>query len=147
MAYITILGSIATMIMPDSCFVSDILVNIHTMWLHFGSFVVSVYLLMSNKEKRSIKILKQAIIVFLIFVIVALVMNITVYNIGILNGETFDMFYIIPYFVSTLPIFYIIQQNFPYLLYLAIYIIVIIIGAYVIYNIARLIKYIGNKLS
>ena len=34
MAYITILGSIATIIIPDSCFVSDILVNIHTMWLH-----------------------------------------------------------------------------------------------------------------
>ena len=31
MSYVTILGSISTMLMPDSCFVSDILVNIHTM--------------------------------------------------------------------------------------------------------------------
>lgn len=31
-----------TIMLPESCFTSDILVNIHTMWLHCGSFVVSV---------------------------------------------------------------------------------------------------------
>ena len=61
MAYITILGSISTMLIPDSCFVSDILVNIHTMWLHLGSFVVSVYLLMCGEVKINLKALKSAI--------------------------------------------------------------------------------------
>ena len=50
-SYITILGSISTMLLPESCFVNDILVNIHTMWLHLGSLVVSVYLLMSREVK------------------------------------------------------------------------------------------------
>ena len=48
LAFFTILGSISTILLPESCFVEDILVNIHTMWLHCGSFVVSVYLLMSG---------------------------------------------------------------------------------------------------
>ena len=136
MAYITILGSIATILIPDSCFVSDILVNIHTMWLHLGSFVLSVYLLMSSEVKINIQSLKQAIKVFLIFVIIAEIMNIYVYNLGILNGETFNMFYISPYFISTLPVFDIIQESVPYLVYLIIYILVLIMGGIIIYGIS-----------
>lgn len=143
MAYVTILGSISTMIMPDSCLVNDILVNIHTMWLHLGSFVVSVYLLMTKEVKLNTNNLKSSTIIFLLFVGIATIMNIVVYNIGILNGETFNMFYISPYFTSTLPVFNIIQPNVPYIIYLLIYIWVIIIGSYIIYNIAKLI----NKLS
>ena len=145
MAYITILGSIATILIPDSCFVSDILVNIHTMWLHLGSFVVSVYLLMSGEVKINIQSLKQSIKVFLIFVTIAGIMNILVYNIGILNGETFNMFYISPYFISTLPVFNVIQENVPYVVYLIIYIWVLILGSLVIYFISYLIRYLSNK--
>ena len=136
MAYITILGSIATILIPDSCFVSDILVNIHTMWLHLGSFILSVYLLMSGEVKINIQSLKQAIKVFLIFVIIAEIMNIYVYNLGILNGETFNMFYISPYFISTLPVFDIIQESVPYLVYLIIYILALIMGGIIIYGIS-----------
>ncbi|MBQ3021672.1 MAG: YwaF family protein [Bacilli bacterium] len=145
MAYITILGSISTMLIPESCFVSDILVNIHTMWLHLGSFVVSVYLLMSGEVKINIQSLKQSIKVFLIFVTIAGIMNILVYNIGILNGETFNMFYISPYFISTLPVFNVIQENVPYVVYLIIYIWVLILGSLVIYFISYLIRYLSNK--
>ena len=148
MAYITILGSISTMLIPDSCFVSDILVNIHTMWLHLGSFVVSVYLLMCGEVKINIKALKSAIIVFLIFVGIAELMNIVVYNLGILNGETFNMFYISPYFISTLPVFDVIQENVPYLVYLIIYILALIMGGIIIYSITFLInKFLEYKVN
>jgi len=140
MAYITILGSIATILIPDSCFVSDILVNIHTMWLHLGSFVVSVYLLMSGEVKINIKALKGAILVFLIFVGIAEFMNLVVYNLEILNGETFNMFYISPYFISTLPVFDIIQESVPYLVYLIIYIFALIMGGIIIYGISMLLN-------
>ena len=145
MAYITILGSIATMIIPDDCLVSDILVNIHTMWMHCGSFVVSVYLLMSKEIKIELNLLKKAIITFLIFVSIALIMNITIYNSGILNGKTFNMFYISPYFTSALPIFDIIQENVPYIIFLLIYIIALTWGGILIYGISKLIKYIVKK--
>ena len=146
MAYITILGSISTMILPDSCFVSDILVNVHTMWLHLGSFVVSVYLLIMGCVKINIDYLKKAIVVFLIFIFIAIGMNIIVYNMGILNGETFNMFYISPYFVSTLPVFDVIQKYVPYVVYLLIYIWALIIGALIIYCISMFINYICRKL-
>lgn len=144
MAFITILGSISTIILPDSCFVSDILVNIHTMWLHLGSFVVSVYLLISREVKLNIKNLERAFIVFMIFVVLALTLNITMYHSGILMGETFNMFFISPYFISTLPVFDIIQKNTPYLLFLIIYILVITLGSFIICYMGVLISKIFN---
>ena len=144
-AYVTILGSFMTMIIPDSCFTSDILINIHTMWLHLGSFVVSIYLLMSGAVKIDKQSLKSAFYVFLVFVIIAEILNIGIYNSGILNGETFNMFYISPYFISSLPIFDVIQQNVPFLLYLFIYVIAIGMGAKIVYLTSLLIDKAINK--
>ena len=145
MAYFTILGSIATIIMPDSCFTSDILVNIHTMWLHCGSLVVSIYLLLTNKVEININNLKKALNVFLIFVGIALCLNIIIYNTGILNGETFNMFYISPYFKSTLPVFNIIYSYVSYIIFLIIYIVALTIGAFIIYGISKLIHNITKR--
>ena len=147
MAYFTILGSIATIIMPDSCFTSDILVNIHTMWLHCGSLVVSVYLLLTNKVEVNIINLKSSINVFLIFVGIALCLNIIIYNTSILNGETFNMFFISPYFESTLPVFNIIYIYVPYIVFLIIYIVALTLGASIIYGISKLIKSTKNKVA
>ena len=135
LGFFTILGSISTIFIPDSCFTSDILINIHTMWLHYGSFVVSIYLLMNKLIKPEIKSLFKSFIVFLIFVFIASVLNLFIYHSGILNGETFNMFYISPYFISSLPVFDVIQENVPYLLYLIIYIIALFIGGFIIYSI------------
>ena len=140
MAFVTILGSFMTIIIPDSCFTKDILINVHTMWLHCGSFVVSVYLIMSSAIKINKQNFKNAFKVFLVFVLIAEFLNVSIYNCGILNGETFNMFYISPYFISTLPVFDIIQQNVPYIIYLLIYIIAIFIGALVVYSISYMIK-------
>lgn len=146
MAYVTILGSIMTMIIPDSCFTSDILVNIHTMWLHAGSLVVSIYLLLIKEVQINTKSIKKALITFIIFVIIALTMNLVIYNSGILNGETFNMFFISPYFISTLPVFNIIQENVPYLVFLIIYIWAVIIGSLIIYCISLLIDRIHKNI-
>ena len=140
MAFITILGSIATIIIPTSCFVEDVLINIHTMWLHCGSLVVSIFLLMNKEVKVNINNLLKAISVFIIFVLIALFLNILVYNINVLNTDTFNMFYISPYFISTLPVFDIIQKYLPYPLFLLTYICVIITGSFIIYGLSYLIR-------
>lgn len=147
MAFVTILGSISAILLPDSCLVSDILVNIHTMWLHLGSFVVSVYLIMNGVVKLNKKSFLSAIYVFLGFVLLAFFMNIIVYNSGILNGETFDMFYISPYFISSLPVFDVIQESVPYIVFLLIYIVALSIGAGVIFGLSKLIKKIYTIIS
>lgn len=135
-AFYTILGSIATMVMPDSCFVSEILINIHTMYLHCGSFVLSIYLLMNEITPAKSNFI-GAFKVFLVCVFIALTLDISFYRLGIIGTETFNMFYISPYFISSLPIFDKIQTSVPYLLYLFIYIFVIALGAFIIYIITK----------
>lgn len=140
MAFITILGSIMTAIIPDSCFTSDILVNIHTMWLHFGSLVVSVYLLTSEEVTLNKKNLINSILVFLMFVAMAEILNIGIYHTGILNGETFNMFYISPYFESVLPVYNTVQASVPFIVYLLFYIVTISLGGVIVYGVSKLIK-------
>lgn len=136
LAFFTILGSISTILLPESCFVEDILVNIHTMYLHLGSFVISVYLLFTKEVKLNKNNFISATIVFLSLTTIAEILNISIYHSGILNGETFNMFYISPYFISSLPVFDIIQENVPYIIYLLIYIVALTLGALIIYFIS-----------
>ena len=102
---------------------------------------------MSGEVMTNIKSFRNSIIVFLIFVCIANFMNIFIYNIGILNDETFNMFYISPYFISTLPVFDTIQSNVFYIVYLMIYIAALIFGAFIIYSVSKLIKLISSKKS
>ena len=145
MAFVTILGSFMTVIIPDDCLVETILINVHTMWLHCGSLVVSIYLLMSSAVEINKQNFKLAIGVFIVFVILAQILNIGVYNSGILGDETFNMFYISPYFISSLPVFDVIQQSVPYPLYLALYVVALSLGAGIVYIIAKIISKIVNK--
>jgi len=138
MAYTTILGSIASAIIPNSLFVEDIVVNIHAMWLHLGSLVVSIYLFMSKEVIPNKKSFLSAIIVFLITIIFASALNILVYNANILNGETFNMFYISPYFESTLPIFCDIYNNVSYGVFLSTYILALCLGSGIIFVLAKI---------
>ena len=140
-AYITILGSIAVMILPNDCFCSDLWATVHTTYLHFGSFVVSMYLLMSREVKITRKSLLMAIGTFLGFVCIAMTLNIVVYHADILNGETFNMFYISPYFISSLPVFSTIQPMVPYPIFFLLYISALSLGGGVVYTIAKSIKY------
>jgi hypothetical protein len=136
-AFITILGSIATLFYPGDCFTENIIVNIHTTWLHFGSLIVSIYLVMSKTVELNAQSLIRAIKTFVVFVCIAQLLNISVYQSGILNGETFNMFYISPYFVSSLLVFREIYQNVPYPLFLASYIFALSLGGFIIFGVEK----------
>ena len=144
-SFVTILGSIVTILIPDSCFTSDTLVNVHTMYLHCGSLVLSIYLLMTKEVELNRKNLLNSYLVFFIFLIIASSLNIIMYNTNILNGETFNMFYISPYFITHLPVFDIVQKSVPYFLYLIFYICVILSGGIIVYNVSNLIKCLVKK--
>ena len=96
---------------------------------------------MTGAVELKLRNLKYAAYTFIVFVIIALLLNIGIYNSGILNGETFNMFYISPYFISVLPVYDIIQPKVPYIIFLLFYISTIILGGFIIYGIV----YLGNK--
>ena len=77
---------------------------------------------MSGAVKIDKQSFKLSFYVFLVFVLIAEVLNVGIYNSEVLNGENFNMFYISPYFTSALPVFDVIQQNVPFVIFLLIYI-------------------------
>ena len=141
LSFFTILGGLMTILIPDSCFCGDVLVNIHTMWLHCGSFVLSVYLLMSGAVKPEKRSYIRGVLVFLIMVGIALALNIGVYHSGVLGEEEFNMFYISPYFISVLPVFDTIQQAVPYPVFLGLYLVALALGALVVFFAAKGLAY------
>ncbi len=147
MAFFTILGSISTMIYPESCFTESILINIHTMFLHCGSFVVSIYLFISKEVKINKKSFVSGYKVFLICTLLANILNITFYQTKIIGSETFNMFFISPYFISTLPVFNVVQQSVPYPIYLLFYVFIFFVGGLIIFWISKLFYLVNNKLS
>ena len=92
---------------------------------------------MSGAVKIERKNLIDGFKIFLIFVVIAEILNIAVYNMNILNGEEFNMFYISPYFVSTLPVFNILQESLPFIVYLGVYIVAVYLGANIVYGIFK----------
>ena len=143
MAFVTILGSLATAVYPDSCFVRTLLVDIHTMFLHMGSLSVSIYLLAKEVE-LSWKSFRGAYFVFLIFASFAEMLNISVFQSGILNGHTFNMFYISPYFISPLPVFSRIQQKAPFPVFIMCYLFAVFLGSGIIFLAASRIKLLSS---
>ena len=110
------------------------------MYLHLGSLIVSIYLLVSKEVDLNKKTLLSGYGIFMMTAFIALGMNIAFYKLNIINGETFNMFYISPYFISSLPLYDIIQSHTPYLVYLTLYFISIFLGGCIILGISRLIK-------
>lgn len=144
LAFVSILGSLATALYPESCFVSTVLVDLHTMYLHFGSLVVSVYLLTSGEIRPRLKNLLRGYGVFLVFAALAELLNLAVYHSGVLQGESFNMFYISPYFPSSLPVFDRIQESLPFPVFLLIYLLAVFLGALLVFLIARLLPRRGK---
>lgn len=141
LALVTIIGGLMTIIIPGSCFCGDVLVNIHTMWLHCGSFVLSVYLLMSGAVKLEKRTWVRGVTVFFVMAAIALALNLGVYHSGVLGDEEFNMFYISPYFISVLPVFDAIQQAVPYPMFLGLYLLALTLGSLVVFWVAKTFAY------
>ena len=56
-------------------YVDEILINIHTMWLHCGSFIVSIYLLMTGEVKSIKENYVNASFIFIGLVFIADILN------------------------------------------------------------------------
>lgn len=137
LSLVTILGGLMTILIPTSCFCGDVLVNIHTMWLHCGCFVLAVYLLMSGTVKLQRQSWVRGLMVFFVMAAIALALNLGVYHSGALGDESFNMFYISPYFISVLPVFDAIQQAVPYPVFLVLYLVAITLGGLVVFLAAK----------
>lgn len=149
MAYLatfSVFAGTCVMIYPGDVFIRTLGINIQSMICHASMVSVGVYLFYSGYVKAEYKTILKAIPVFAVCVTVAVVLNEVMYKSGIIGDETFNMFYVSPYFECTLPVYSLIHNSVPFPLNLIIYIVGFSVAAFVILLIAMGVKALAGKL-
>ena len=133
---------------PEQVFISTIGINIQTMICHGGMIAVGVWLLYSGYVKLQHKTILPACIIFAVMVAMASIMNEVANFTGLLERESFNMFYISPHCDPSLPVYSLVQEAVPFPISLIIYIIAFTLAAYLILLIAMACaKIFGKKTA
>lgn len=145
LATYSIFAGAAVMFYPSTVFVDTIGINIQTVVCHGSMIAIGVYLLYSGYVKIQHKTILRAIPVFAVCVLLAATMNEIAYRTGLLERETFDMFFISPYGTPSLPVYSLVQQVVPFPLCLILYIFGFTAAAYLMLLIAMGVKSATKK--
>lgn len=123
-------AGLAVMLYPGDVFISTIGINIQTMVHHGLQVTFGVFLLATKKVKMEYKTVLKALPVFAILVVTALSLNLITHFAGL--TDTFNMFYISPYYPCTLPLLSLVYNALPYPIFLIIYILGFTLCGYII---------------
>ena len=115
------LAGILVMAMPGDVFTPALMIDVQTMFHHGSQLVVGLYLLLCKKIKLNFRAILGGALVFIGVLSIALLLDIVFYKTGIIGDETFNMFFISPYFDSTLPVYKDLYQKLPYPVFFALY--------------------------
>ena len=149
LATYSIFAGVCVMLYPVSVFVDTIGINIQTMICHGSMIVIGVYLLYTGYVKMEHKTILKAIPVFVVAVLIAIVFNEIAYYSGLLETETFNMFFISQHCEPSLPVYSLVQQVVPYPWCLIIYVAAFSLAAYIMLLISmgvrQIVKYALSK--
>lgn len=136
LATFSVFAGICVTVYPGDVFVGTVGINIQTMICHGSMIVLGVYLFYSGHVKAEFKTLLKAIPVFAACVGLAAVMNDIAHATGLLERETFNMFFISPYCAPSLPVYSQVQNLLPFPWCLAVYILAFTLASAIILLIA-----------
>ena len=148
-ATFALFGGIAVMLYPGDVLCSYIGINIQSLVHHGLQLVGGVVSAVSLREKYDLKQFLKGVIVFCAFVTVAMTLNIGVhaYHISAGMDDTFNMFFISPYFDCTLPVLSSVYKLVPYPLFLLVYVIGFALVALLIFGITKLVQNSKSKFE
>jgi hypothetical protein len=129
-------AGLCVMIYPNDVFVDTIGINIQTMICHGSMITIGIYLLASGYVKLQHKTILKAMPIFAINVALAAVMNEIAYLTGLLETETFNMFFISPHCDPSLLVYSEVQKLVPFPFCLIIYVVGFTLASYLILLIA-----------
>lgn len=132
LATFAVFAGLCVMLYPGDVFCTTIGINIQTVICHGSMIAIGVYLMATGYVKLEHKTILKAIPMFVVFLLMAMTMNEIAYRSGLLETETFNMFYISPYCPPHLPIYSLVQEMVPYPLCLLIYVAGFTVAAYLI---------------
>ena len=128
-------GGLAVFFYPNDVFIETIGINIQTMIHHGTQILLGVFLFTRYRKVFDFKFYVKSIFVFFVMLLIATVLDIAVYKhlVSMGNTETFNMFFISPYFDCTLPILSIIYDKVPYFVFYLIYMLGFVLISYIIF--------------
>lgn len=136
-------GGLITFIYPGDVFTTVIGQNLQTMVHHGLQIVLGIYIAVYNRKNFNIRNFFGGCIVFVIMLGVAMALNLIMPQ--FIPGNTFNMFFISPYFPCTLPILNVIYANAPYAAFLIIYVLGFVLAALLMFLIIYLIIRASRK--
>lgn len=136
LATYALFAGLAVMVYPNDVFISTIGINIQTMICHGSMITIAIYLFATGHVKLHHKTILKAMPVFAVTVGMAAVMNEIAYQVGLLETETFNMFYISPHCDPHLILYSDVQKVVPFPWSLVIYILGFTAAAYLVLLIA-----------
>ena len=146
LATFAVFAGAAVMAIPGDVFISTIGINIQTMICHGSMVFIGIYLLQSGYVQLEHKTILKATPVFTICVAMAAVMNEVAYRTGLLEEETFNMFFISPYCEPHLLVYSSVQEVVPFPWCLVLYILGFTAAAYIVLLAAMGIAHLARKL-
>ena len=135
MTYFSLVGGIVVFAYPGDVFIETIGINIQTMFHHGMQLVFGIYFTVYNRRKVNFKYFLSAVPVFTVLTLIAMLLNIVIHAYFMANGidETFNMFFISPYYECTLPVFSNFYSILPYPIFLFLYILGMAMGSSAIF--------------
>ena len=109
-----IFGGACVMLFPNEVFVDTIGINIQSMVCHGSMIAIGAYLFLSGYVKTEWKTILRAFCVFSVLVCIAVLLNEAAHQLGITEHDLFNMFFISPYYRTTLPVYTIAQDLLPF---------------------------------
>lgn len=146
LAFFGTIAGIAVMAYPGDILVDVLSISLHSLIWHSSMVVLGIFIITKRNYGVKIKEVIPSLFVFYAFVVIAQILNITFYH-GFIKdlGDTFNMFFISPYFESTLPVFSIFYQEFGWIVCFILYLIGFSLGSIVVHLIVRGLKKIFDK--
>lgn len=144
LATFALFAGLCVMVYPPQVFVSTIGINVQSMICHGMMISIGIYLFGSGYVETKHRTILKAVPVFAVCVLVAAVMNEIAYLSGLLERETFNMFFISPHCEPSLPVYSLVQAAVPFPWCAIIYIAAFSVAAYIILLLAMMIKRFAN---
>ena len=114
-------GGLIVLAYPMGVYVESAFINVHTMIWHSSMIVMGFLILATRSVKFQLMTVVKALIVFTVFVVMAILMNVFAHL--IVPNEYFNMFYIGPHYPNNFPVLQDIYQKVPWVVFVLIYII------------------------
>ena len=135
----SLFAGVAVMCYPNDVFVETVGINLQTMVHHGSQVIMGVFYIVRYRAKLDCKLVFEGVKLFVAMVFIAMTLNVAGYHVLTACGidETFNMFYISPYFSCTLPLLSLVWEHVPYVVFVMVYFFGFILCAFIMYWIAK----------